>query len=158
MKTSKLSLSEHQLISAIGERQPRAATVLYKMYSASLFGLIRRIITDEQHAQDVLQEAFVRIWYNIHKYNSEKGRLFTWMFNLTRNLAIDHYRSRAKVQTTGLENIEQLSHLFIPIEPIYNKCDSANIRTNLSRLKPIEKSILELIYFQGFTQIEVAKA
>ncbi len=156
MRLPKLRLSEHDLICAIRNRQPNAATALYDMYSASLFGLIKRIINDEQQAQDVLQEAFVKIWFNIDKYDDTKGRLFTWMLNLTRNLAIDHYRSRIKIQTTGLEDIEQLKQLFIPIEPIYARCDSSSIRTSLSKLKPVESSILELLYFQGFTQAEVA--
>lgn len=156
MRLPNPGLSEHDLVCAIRNRQPNAAASLYNMYSACLFGLIKRIINDEQQAQDVLQEAFVKIWFNIDKYDDTKGRLFTWMLNLTRNLAIDYHRSRLKVQITGLEDMEKLKPLFISIEPIYARCDSLSIRTSLRKLKPVESSILELLYFKGFTQAEVA--
>ena len=82
------------MIAALGKREKIAAEALYDMYSASLFGVISRIVIDTDTAEDVLQDTFVKIWNSFASYSAEKGRLFTWMVNIARNLAIDKIRSK----------------------------------------------------------------
>ncbi|MEJ0031718.1 MAG: sigma-70 family RNA polymerase sigma factor [Bacteroidota bacterium] len=67
---------------------------LYDHYSAALYGVISRIIINEDVAEEVLQDVFLRIWDRIDNYDASKGRLFTWMLNIARNLAIDKTRSK----------------------------------------------------------------
>ena len=93
-KRGKISLSEEELVLALRNREKIAVEALYDMYSASLFGVISRIIIDIPVAEDVLQETFVKIWHSFASYSTEKGRLFTWMVNIARNLAIDKIRSK----------------------------------------------------------------
>ena len=61
----------------------------------ALNGSISKMIEDEYICEDILQEAFVKIWNNFEQYDSSKGRLFTWMINITRNLTIDTLRSKS---------------------------------------------------------------
>lgn len=126
------------------------------MYGAALFGLVKRIVLDEQRAQDIMQEAFVKIWYNFDKYDRAKGRLFTWMLNLTRNLAIDYARSVTNRRTQQLDEIDEYNARFISIEPYYEQYDRDSVHLSLNILKPIEKSVMELLYYKGLTQVEVA--
>ena len=90
----KISLSEDELVLALRNREKIAIEALYDMYSSSLYGVISRIIIDTATAEDVLQETFVKIWHSFTSYSTEKGRLFTWMVNIARNLAIDKIRSK----------------------------------------------------------------
>ena len=81
-------------MTALRNREKIAIEALYDMYSSSLYGVISRIIVDTATAEDVLQETFVKIWHSFTSYSTEKGRLFTWMVNVVRNLAIDKLRSK----------------------------------------------------------------
>jgi RNA polymerase sigma factor (sigma-70 family) len=93
-KNRKISLTEEELVLALRNREKIAADALYDMYSSSLFGVISRIIIDTAVAEDVLQETFIKIWNSFSSYSAEKGRLFTWMVNIARNLSIDKVRSK----------------------------------------------------------------
>ena len=73
-KKRKISLSEEELVLALQRREKIAAEALYDMYSASLFGVIVRIVNDEAIAEDILQDTFVKIWNSFSSYSTEKGR------------------------------------------------------------------------------------
>ncbi len=64
-------------------------TEFYDRYSSALYGVIFRIVKAEDEAEDVLQEALVKIWHSFASYDATKGRLFTWVVNICRNLSID---------------------------------------------------------------------
>ena len=86
---TKISLSEEELVIAIRNKENVGAEALYEMYSSSLYGVIYRIIQHEEIAEDLLQDTFIRIWNSFSSYDSTKGRLFTWMVNIARNISID---------------------------------------------------------------------
>ena len=75
-------------------REAKGIEILYDNYSAALYGVIHRIIQNDEIAEDVLQETFLKIWNNFGQYDSVKGRLFSWMINIARNGAIDKIRSK----------------------------------------------------------------
>ena len=72
----------------------QAINLLYEYYADSLYGVIQKIISDEDTAQDVLQETFVKIWRYAKKYDSSKAKLFTWLYRIAYNTAIDKVRSQ----------------------------------------------------------------
>jgi RNA polymerase sigma factor (sigma-70 family) len=89
------SLSDEDLlVQRLRDRDESAMTLFYDRYSAALYGVIMRIVKKEEEAEDVLQESMVKIWNSFHSYDAGKGRLFTWVMNVSRNLAIDKIRSR----------------------------------------------------------------
>ena len=86
---TKITLSENELVHAILTKDRNGAEALYDMYSSSLYGVIFRIVQHEEIAEDLLQDTFIRIWNSFSSYDASKGRLFTWMVNVARNIAID---------------------------------------------------------------------
>ncbi|MBD1365506.1 sigma-70 family RNA polymerase sigma factor [Mucilaginibacter sp. ZT4R22] len=156
-KKRKISLSEEELVSALRNREKIAVEALYDMYSASLFGVISRIIADIPVAEDVLQETFVKIWNSFSGYSAEKGRLFTWMVNIARNLAIDKIRSKDfKNQAKNHELENNVTFIDEQRNTVY-KPELLGIRDLVSTLKPEQKSILDLVYFKGYTHVEAAE-
>lgn len=153
----KISLPEEELVQAIQRREKIAAEALYDMYSAALYGVIVRIVIQEELAEDVLQETFIKIWNSFNSYSAEKGRLFTWMVNIARNLSIDRVRSkdfRNQVKNQELEN--NVTSIDEQRNTVYNP-ELLGIRDMVANLKPEQKSILDLVYFKGYTHVEAAE-
>ena len=143
-------------MSALKNREKVAVEALYDMYSASLFGVISRIITDTTTAEDVLQETFVKIWHSFPSYSTEKGRLFTWMVNIARHLAIDKLRSKDfKNQNKNQELENNVTFIDEQRNTVY-KPELLGIKDLVQTLKPEQKLILELVYFKGYTHVEAA--
>jgi RNA polymerase sigma-70 factor (ECF subfamily) len=152
----KISLSEEELVLALRRREKIAVEALYDMYSASLFGVISRIVNDTAISEDVLQDTFVKIWNSFSSYSTEKGRLFTWMVNIARNLAIDKIRSKDfKNQGKNQELENNVTFIDEQRNTVY-KPELLGIKDLVETLKPEQKSILDLVYFKGYTHVEAA--
>jgi RNA polymerase sigma factor (sigma-70 family) len=155
-KKHKISLSEDELVLSLRNREKIAVEALYDMYSASLFGVISRIVIDEAVAEDVLQETFVKIWHSFSGYSSGKGRLFTWMVNIARNLAIDKVRSKDfRNQNKNQELENNVTFIDEQKNTVYNP-ELLGIKELVGALKPEQKLILDLVYFKGYTHVEAA--
>lgn len=156
-KKRKITLSEEELILALRRREKVAAEALYDMYSAALFGVISRIVNDEATAEDVLQETFIKIWNSFSGYSAEKGRLFTWMINIARNLAIDKVRSKDfKNQSKNQELENNVTFIDEQKNTVYNP-DLLGLKDLVETLRPEQKLILDFIYFKGYTHVEAAE-
>lgn len=144
------------MIRALRNREQVAAEALYDMYSASLYGVISRIVIDTATAEDVLQDTFVKIWNSFSSYSAEKGRLFTWMVNIARNLSIDKIRSKDfKNQNKNQELENNVTFIDEQRNTVY-KPELLGIKDLVETLKPEQKSILDLVYFKGYTHVEAA--
>lgn len=155
-KNRKISLSEEELVLALRNREKIAMEALYDMYSASLFGVILRIVVEETLAEDILQETFVKIWNSFGSYSTEKGRLFTWMVNIARNLSIDKVRSKDFRNQNKNQEIENTVNLIDEQKNTTYKPELLGIKDLVQTLRPEQKSILDLVYFKGYTHVEVA--
>lgn len=141
---------------ALRNREKVAVEALYDMYSASLYGVISRIVVDTATAEDVLQDTFVKIWNSFAGYSADKGRLFTWMVNIARNLAIDKLRSKDfKNQNKNQELENNVTFIDEQRNTVY-KPELLGIKELVETLKPEQKSILDLVYFKGYTHVEAA--
>lgn len=149
--------SEDELVSLLQNKDVVAFSYLYDNYSAALFGIIYKMVENKELAEDILQEVFVKIWNNFSNYNSSKGRLFTWMLNITRNLVIDTLRSKSYKKQVKIQGYENSVDNFIENSTGTGQFDSLGIRRHLTRLKDDQKQIIDLAYFSGFTQEEIAK-
>jgi len=155
-KKHKISLTEEQLVLSLRNHEKIAIEALYDMYSASLFGVISRIVIDTAIAEDVLQETFVKIWHSFSSYNTEKGRLFTWMVNIARNLAIDKIRSKDFKNQHKNQEIENTVNSIDEQNSTVYKPELMGIKDLVDTLKPEQKSIIDLVYFKGYTHVEAA--
>lgn len=150
-------MSEEELVLSLRHREKIAVEALYDMYSASLFGVISRIINDTTIAEDVLQETFVKIWHSFSSYSIEKGRLFTWMVNIARNLAIDKTRSKDFKNQNKNQDIENNVTFIDEQRNTVYKPELMGVKNLVQTLKPEQKLIIELVYFKGYTHAEAAE-
>jgi RNA polymerase sigma factor (sigma-70 family) len=148
-------ISEDELVSRLRARDSKALSILYDMYSATLYGVILQIVKVEETSEDVLQEAFVKIWNSFESYDAAKGRLFTWMINICRNLSIDKIRSKQYRVSQRTDDIDHPSRADFGSESF--KPDHIGIKEITERLNPEQKQIIDLMYFQGMTQSEIAE-
>lgn len=157
MVHKKIKLSEDELIAALRGREKIAVEALYDMYSASLNGIIYRIVQHDEIAEDLLQETFVKIWNSFHSFDSQKGRLFTWMANIARNLAIDKVRSKDFKNNSKNQDIENTVNFIDERRNTSQNPETLGVKELVEKLKPEQKSILDLVYFKGYTHVEVAE-
>lgn len=145
------------MVYALQQKDQSAFSYLYDNYSGALFGLIYKMVNDKELAEDILQEAFVKIWNNFTSYDNIKGRLFTWMINLTRNLTIDTLRSKGYKKQSKIRSDENSVNNVSDNSNVAGKFDAMGIRKQLTLLKGDQKQIIDLAYFGGLTQDEISK-
>lgn len=156
--TKRITLAEEDLIRALKNQETIAIQALYDMYSGALFGVISRIIPQTEVAEDVLQDTFIRIWNSAEHYDSSKGRLFTWMINLARNLSIDKLRSKDFRNSNKNQDIENNVDFIDAEKKISFNSDVVGLRDMVSGLKPEYFDVLDMVYFKGYTHVEAAEA
>ena len=155
--TNKISLSEEELVSALKRRDTIAVRALYDSYSGALLGVIYRIVQHDEIAEELLQETFLRIWNSADSYDPAKGRMFTWMMNIARNLAIDKLRSKEFKNSSKNRDIENnVAYVETHNKVVFNP-DTLGIKEMMNELKPEHFEVLNLIYFKGYTHVEAAE-
>ncbi|HOZ79245.1 MAG TPA: sigma-70 family RNA polymerase sigma factor [Ferruginibacter sp.] len=139
------------------QRDQQVFSYLYDHYAPALNAVIYRMVEDRELSEDLLQDAFVKIWNNFNSYDKTKGRLFTWMINLTRNLTIDTLRSKSYKKQSKISADENAVSNVKDSSTGIEKFDAVGLTKHLSNLKPDQKTIIDLAYFNGFTQDEISK-
>jgi RNA polymerase sigma-70 factor, ECF subfamily len=149
-------ITTNELVELLRQRSREGFNELYEGYSATLYGIICKIVKDTAVAEDILQDSFVKVWKNIDNYSAEKGSFFTWLLNITRYTAIDYLRSKQYKQqiknqtTTDNEYIQETAYTVTNI-------DNNNLKLLVAKLEPKYREVIDLIYFWGYTQDEVSK-
>jgi RNA polymerase sigma-70 factor (ECF subfamily) len=147
--------TESELVTLLKQRSQPAFSYLYDNYAAALYSVIFSVLQDKELANDVLQEVFIKIWKQIDQYNPEKGRLFTWLVNISRNASIDTLRSRSYQDQR--QNRELTSNVYTAAGSTNIETDKIGLRKIVNNLKDDYKVLVELAYFQGYTQDEISK-
>lgn len=149
-------IGEVDLIVGLQNKENKAFAVLYDNYAPALLGIIVKIVRHEDEAENLLQDAFVKIWRNIHQYDATKGRLFTWILNIARNTAINYLRSSHYSVGKEIQSIDNP----VSIQTAYSENIDVNyigVAETVEKLEPKLKQIIDLIYFMGYTQQEVSE-
>lgn len=152
-----IKYSEEELVLQLQNRNQQAFGYLYDNYAGALNGVIYRLVEDKELGEDILQEAFVKIWNNFSNYDAAKGRLFTWMLNLTRNLTIDTLRSKGYKKQSKISGDENTVSNLADNNTAAERFDAIGIRKQLANLKPEQRIIIDMAYFNGYTQDEISK-
>ena len=153
----KISLPEEELIIALKSRDITAMQALYDMYSGALLGVISRIVQPVEVAEDLLQETFIKIWNSSDGYDPTKGRLFTWMMNIARNLAIDKLRSKDFKNSGKNQDIENNVDFIDAQKEVTFNADTLGVKDMVNALKPELNVVLNMVYFKGYTHAEAAE-
>ncbi|NDC40347.1 MAG: RNA polymerase sigma factor [Chitinophagia bacterium] len=149
--------TEEQLVTLLRQKSRDGFNYLYKNYSAHLYTVIRKVISDEATANDLLQEVFVKIWNNIGQYDNSRGRLATWMMNIARNAAIDKLRSRGEIMQSKIRSLDGFVTDSGPLPAKPATGEAIDVKNHVQQLKPEYRDIINLSYFQGYTFEEVAE-
>jgi RNA polymerase sigma-70 factor (ECF subfamily) len=150
-------MEQELLVKELLKKDNSSFTLLYDNYSKSLFGVIYNLIRNKEEAEDVLQEVFVKIWNNIDSYNESKGRLYTWMLNIARNTTIDKLRSKGYNNSQKNLSADNFVYILEDNSKTMNRIDAIGIKKFIDKLKPKCIQIIELLFFQGFTQQEASE-
>ncbi|MEW4924902.1 RNA polymerase sigma factor [Algibacter sp. 2305UL17-15] len=149
-----ISNIEKEIVDLLKTGDKRAISLLYENYADALYGVIKKIIKDDDTAQDVLQESFVKIWRYSKKYDADKAKLFTWLYRIAYNTAIDKTRS--------LKNkIEK--EVQIDSSSVYNVTtnslnqDVLDIKKHLGSLDEKYQIVISALFFEGMTQQEASE-
>lgn len=148
------SVSEEVLVSGLKSKNAKAFAYLYDSFAPALLGNIRRLVSCPSSAEDVLQNVFIKIWSHADQYEPTKGRLFTWMVNISRNATIDYLRSQQiKPHEYGTVQLQDAAQKACVIDRSITRMD---IRNMINTLPPRDRGLLELV-MAGFTCKEIGK-
>lgn len=147
----------YELVSKLKEGHQPSLSILYDRYAAALLGVIMKTVPQQETAEDLLQEVFVKIWQKAHQYQEEKGSFFTWMLNIARNHAIDYYRSKRFTQQSKTNTVEDYVHLKEAGGTESMSVDGIGLGKTLEQLPPEQRRIVYLTYYMGYTQDEISK-
>ncbi len=151
--------AEARIIEMLRARDPEGLAAAYDLYARSAFALLVRITRDKTFAEDLLQEVFLRLWNHAREFDANRGSLGIWMMSIARNIAIDHMRSARTRFATRLHTIENADAPCFAVNPgsPESRIDNRDtIREAFTALSPDEKRVMELAYFDGFSQTEIA--
>jgi RNA polymerase sigma-70 factor (ECF subfamily) len=150
------------LMEGIRRGDGRAVAALYDRYSGLVFSLGLRMLGDREGAEELVQEAFLRAWRQSATYQPQLGRLSSWLAGIARNLAVDELRRRgARPQRAEGDTELQLAQLATPAdedpaERLASSAQRQEVRRALDALPPAQREVMELAYYGGLTQSEIA--
>ena len=144
--------TEPELVQLLRQRSQYAFVYLYDNYSGALLSIILNIVNEEELANDVLQEVFVKIWKQIDSYDSSKGRLFTWMLNIARNTGIDYLRSKQSKKENKNQTIEDVVYHVDSENQVKQPIDTIGLKSLVGTLSAELQLGVEYVYFEGYTQ------
>jgi RNA polymerase sigma-70 factor (ECF subfamily) len=162
LATSTTEESDEQLMAAVQREESASLEELYRRHSATLRAVIVRVLHNEHSAEDLLQEVFLEVWRLANRYSPEKGKALGWMITLARRRAIDrlrreqaYFRVEERFQKETEQQPEAWTHT--RVEHDIESSDIRHILANiLETLPPAQKAAVELAFYRGMSQREIA--
>lgn len=148
-----ISKLEQHIVSLLNEGDKRAIPLIYENYSNSLYGVIIKVTSNETLAEDALQETFIKVWKYSKKYDASKAKLFTWLYRIARNTAIDKLRSH----NLKFEKEVQISNSNVYKLPTMSlNQDAIDLKKHVASLDSKYQIVLRALFFEGMTQQEAS--
>ena len=152
--------AEAILIQRLKRRDNAAMLEFYDLYSTLIYSVILRAVKDKGMAEDLMQEALLRIWNRIGTFNEEKGNLEGWLVTVARNRAFDYLRTVRKAPealAANLEDWERTPPASLSVDQAERAAGRHDVLTALSSLNPDQRAVIELTHFEGLSQSEIAQ-
>lgn len=162
-ETGYSGLDDEELMQRLAYRDLVAFRALYDRYGNLVYSAALRVVRDAHIAEDMVQEIFLRIWRKPESYVAQRGRFVTWLTSVTRNRAVDEVRSRGRRfrhETASPEEQERELPASEQNDPALTAELSDQRRLIIAALTQIpaeQREIIELAYFGGLTQQEIAE-
>jgi RNA polymerase sigma-70 factor, ECF subfamily len=150
------------LVARVAKRDKRALEVLYDKYAAAALGLAVRIAGEQSTAEEIVQEAFWRVWKRAGTYNVERGKFSAWLFGIVHNLAIDELRRRkSRANSTSIDlgddTVAEIADIREDVAAsAFQRVTGDHVRAALTTLPDSQRSVIELAFFDGLTHQEIA--
>lgn len=151
--------NEAALITRLRARDQAALAELYAQYSGVVYALALKILGQPQDAEDVVVDSFWQIWQQAENYNAERGQLRSWVVTIGRSRALDRFRALRRGPMAGAEELDvnQSATTDNPEQEAWALQQSEQVRRALASLPQEQRAALELAYYYGFSQSEVAE-
>jgi RNA polymerase sigma-70 factor (ECF subfamily) len=154
-----LGEGDAELAGRLQRRDAQALAELYDRYGRLVYSLILRVVRDRALAEDLVQETFLRVWNRAQGFDAQRGAIGPWLMAVARNRAIDYLRSASGRERNSLE-LEEVDHpsLYTDMERDLLTSDKVRVvRAAIEKLSPRQREVIELAYFEGLTQTEMAE-
>lgn len=151
--------SDADLVAGMSGGDVDALAELYDRYGRLAYSMALKVLGDQQRAEDVVQETFLKVWNGASNFDARKGSVRTWLLTAVRNRSVDHLRGRAGRERRELELPSSL--VFIgpggdPWREVSLAIERETVREAVARLPSDQRQAIELAYFGGYTQREIA--
>ena len=147
------------LMSKVALGQPTAFAELYELTHRRVYGTALRVLRSSDHAEEVAQEVYAEVWTQAGKYASDKGSVFGWMNMMTHRRAVDRVRSVtaevARDERYAATQDVEVDHVY---DDVAAKFEAARVRGALTDLTDKQREALQLAYYEGMTQTQIAEA
>ncbi len=152
------AVTDEALLESIAAGEQSALSELYDRYQGLMYGMATRITGDPTQAQDVVQDAFVGVWRNAGRYMSTRASARTWILSIAHHRAVDAVRRRRPTSELPEPEMTPPASLVSPdVWPeVARRLDTDTVREALARLPAAQREAIELAYFAGLTQQEIA--
>ncbi len=157
----RVERTDEELVRLVKGRDERAFEALYAKYCDIVYSVSLRVLADPVLAQDVAQEVFLRFWRMPDSYDATRGRFMNWLLSVTRNRAVDEVRSRSRrrqreIAPSVMPEDPPDVHADDPLQNAQLAAERSAVRQALRALPEEQRTALELAYFGGLTQLEIA--
>lgn len=154
------SVGEGELVARLQRRDPDAMGELYDRYGRIVYSLILRIVSNQAVAEELVQEAFLRVWNRADAFQQERGALGPWVLTVARNQALDYVRSlegRSSKKAVSMDDTEPPVAMNASEEHILDGIQLKKVRAVMAKLNENHRQVIELAYFEGLSQTEMAE-
>ena len=156
---SPVNEGDRETLLRIADGELTALEDLYDRYKTMAYSIAYRITKDATLAEDVVQDAFLGVWRNAARYMEGRGSVKTWLLAIVHHRAIDAIRRRRP--TTALPDAETALPAALTLPDVWAEVsaslDAETVRTALKALSDVQREAIELAYFGGLTQTEIAE-
>ena len=151
-------LSDEALVALVARADEDALAELYDRVSRIAYGLALRVLRDERHAEDAVQEAFLQVWRSAATFRAERAKASTWILTLVHRRAVDLVRREERRQADPLTDDSALGQATEDTEEAaWLRFERERVQTALKQLPDVQREALELAYYGGFSQSELAE-
>jgi RNA polymerase sigma-70 factor (ECF subfamily) len=158
MRKQHAHLSDEALVALVARGDEDALAELYDRVSRIAYGLALRVLRDERHAEDAVQEAFLQVWRSAATFRAERAKASTWILTLVHRRAVDLVRREERRQADPLgDDAEAAQAPEQTEEAAWLRFERERVQTALKQLPDVQREALELAYYGGFSQSELAE-
>jgi RNA polymerase sigma factor (sigma-70 family) len=152
-------LSDEAIIALIARSEELALAELYDRYGVAAYSLARRVVRDPALAEDVVQEAFLTIWRGAGRFVPERARAATWIMTLVHRRAVDLVRREQRRRAEPLPEapVPAGSDGSSAADAVWLRLEREEVQAALTQLPDQQREVLELAYYGGFTQSQLAE-